>query len=59
MRPPLLEKRKKDVTDRIADFVALDMRPIHIVSGEGFKQMIQFLESGYNVPKRDTFEENV
>lgn len=40
--------------DKIADFIELDMRPVNIVSGEGFKQMIQFREPGYSVPKRDT-----
>jgi len=54
MKPPLSEKRKKDITDKIADFVALDMRPVNIVGGEGFKRMVEFLEPGYTVPKRDT-----
>ncbi|KAK1889398.1 Zinc finger BED domain containing protein 1 [Dissostichus eleginoides] len=47
LKPPLSDKRKRDITDKIADFVALDMRPVNIVEGEGFKP-------GYTVPKRDT-----
>ncbi|KAF3833166.1 hypothetical protein F7725_026831, partial [Dissostichus mawsoni] len=54
MKPPLSDKRKRDITDKIADFVALDMRPVNIVEGEGFKQMMKFIEPGYTVPKRDT-----
>lgn len=30
------------------------MRPVNIVSGEGFKQLVEFLEPGYSLPKRDT-----
>ncbi|KAK1887488.1 Zinc finger BED domain containing protein 4 [Dissostichus eleginoides] len=54
LKPPLSDKRKRDITDKIADFVALDMRPVNIVEGEGFKQMMKFIEPGYTVPKRDT-----
>ncbi|KAL1256459.1 hypothetical protein QQF64_012004 [Cirrhinus molitorella] len=34
LRPPLSEKRKKEITEKIAEFVALDMRPVRIVEGE-------------------------
>ena len=54
MRLTLSEKRKREITEQIADFVALDMRPVNIVSGEGFKQLVKFLEPGYRVPKQDT-----
>ncbi|KAF3837920.1 hypothetical protein F7725_009688 [Dissostichus mawsoni] len=54
LKPPLSDKTKRDITDKIADFVALDMRPVNIVEGEGFKQMMKFIEPGYTVPKRDT-----
>ncbi len=52
-RPPLSEKRKRVITDKIAEFVALDMRPVNIVEGEGFKDWMHTLEPGYNVPKRE------
>ncbi|KAF3848769.1 hypothetical protein F7725_015266 [Dissostichus mawsoni] len=52
LKPPLSDKRKRDITDKIADFVALDMRPVNIVEGEGFKQMMKFIEPGYTVPKQ-------
>ncbi len=30
------------------------MRPVSIVSGEGFRQLVEFLEPGYSMPKCDT-----
>lgn len=54
LRPPLSEKRKRDITNKIAEFVALDMRPVHIVEGQGFKELMRALEPGYTVPKRET-----
>ncbi|XP_053346541.1 zinc finger BED domain-containing protein 4-like [Clarias gariepinus] len=54
LRPPLSEKRKKEITEKIAEFVALDMRPVRIVEGEGFKELLRTLEPGYTVPTRAT-----
>ncbi|XP_065115787.1 E3 SUMO-protein ligase ZBED1-like [Paramisgurnus dabryanus] len=54
LRPPLSEKRKRDITDKIAEFIALDMRPVNVVEGEGFKELMRTLEPGYTVPKRET-----
>ncbi|XP_060781454.1 zinc finger BED domain-containing protein 4-like [Neoarius graeffei] len=54
MKPSLSEKRKRDITDKIADFIALDMRPVNIISGEGFKNLIEYLEPGYSLPRCDT-----
>lgn len=54
LRPPLSEKRKREITEKIVDFIALDMRPINVVRGDGFKEMFEFLEPGYTIPKRDT-----
>ena len=39
--------RAKEITDRIANFVALDMRPVRVVEGEGFIKMMAYLEPGY------------
>ena len=44
--------RAKEITDHIANFVALDMRPINAVEGEGFLRMMAYLEPGYKVPSR-------
>ena len=38
------------ITDSIADFAALDLRPISIVNGKGFKNFMKFVEPGYRVP---------
>lgn len=54
LRPPLSEKRKREITDKIAEFIALDMRPVNVVDGEGFKELMRTPEPGYTVPKRET-----
>ena len=51
MRPPLSKKRKREITDQIAEFIALDM---NVVDGDGFKELMRTLEPGYTVPKRET-----
>ena len=40
------------ITNRIAEFVARDLRPIATVNGAGFQQLMKFLEPGYKVPSR-------
>ncbi|KAL7397198.1 hypothetical protein ABVT39_018305 [Epinephelus coioides] len=54
LRPPLSEKRKNEITNKIAEFVVLDMRPVHFIEGEGFKELMRTLEPGYTVPNRET-----
>ncbi len=54
LRPPLSEKRKREITDKIAEFVVLDIRPVNIVEGEGFKDLMHTLEPVYTVAKRET-----
>lgn len=46
------EKRKREITDKIAEFVALDMRPMNIVEGEGFKELMP-TEPGFTISKRE------
>ncbi|KAM3597786.1 uncharacterized protein V6R79_009217 [Siganus canaliculatus] len=53
LRPPISEKRKRDIMEKIAEFVALDMRPVNIVEGDGFKELMRTLEPRYTVPKRE------
>uniref|UniRef100_A0A8C4GRK4 HAT C-terminal dimerisation domain-containing protein n=1 Tax=Dicentrarchus labrax TaxID=13489 RepID=A0A8C4GRK4_DICLA len=38
----------------IVDFIAQDMRPIAVVEGQGFKNLLKVLEPGYTVPARHT-----
>ncbi|XP_020315982.1 zinc finger BED domain-containing protein 1-like [Oncorhynchus kisutch] len=51
---PISEKRKREITEGIVDFIALDMRPVNLIEGVGFKDMMKILEPGYTVPKRET-----
>ena len=44
--------RAKQITNRIANFVALHMRPVRVVEGEGFMKMMAYLEPGYKVSSR-------
>lgn len=45
------EKRKREITDKIAEFVVLDMRLANIVEGIGFKELMHTLEPGSTFPK--------
>lgn len=40
------KKRKREITDKIVEFVALDMRRVNIVEGKGFKELMRTLEPG-------------
>lgn len=53
------EKRKREITDKIAEFIALDMRPVNVVVGDGFKELMRTLEPGYTVPKKETVMHSV
>ena len=44
--------RAKEITDKIAIMIALDIRPISIIEGPGFTSLMQFLEPGYTIPSR-------
>ena len=45
-------QRAAAITDRIVEFVARDLRPLSVVDGDGFKQLVNYLEPGYKVPSR-------
>ena len=38
------------ISERIAMMIVKDLRPINIVNGEGFQQLIGFLEPEYRLP---------
>ena len=48
--------RAKAITRKIVEFIAQDMRPIAVVSGEGFQNMINCLEPSYQIPSRKTMK---
>ena len=43
-------ERAEEITRRIAEMVARDLRPISIVEGAGFKHLLRYLEPGYRIP---------
>ena len=44
------EPRKNAINDLITDWLVADLRPLSIVTGEGFLRLFSFLEPGYTVP---------
>ena len=42
--------RSKEITKRIAEMVAKDLRSISIVAGYGFQNLMSYVEPGYTVP---------
>uniref|UniRef100_A0A1X7T2K1 Uncharacterized protein n=1 Tax=Amphimedon queenslandica TaxID=400682 RepID=A0A1X7T2K1_AMPQE len=42
--------RSKEITRRIAELVARDLRPISIAESKGFKQLLNFMEPCYFLP---------
>ena len=36
------------------DIVTTDMLPINVVDGQGFREVIKYIEPGYNIPSRTT-----
>lgn len=45
-------QRAAAITERLAAFVALDLRPLRVVEGIGFKQLMNYIEPGYVEPSR-------
>ena len=45
-------QRSSAITDLIAEFVARDLRPLSVVDGVGFRQLLGYIEPGYKVPSR-------
>ncbi len=44
--------RADKISSLIAEFVSRDLRPIAVVDGRGFQQLMNFVEPGYKVPSR-------
>ena len=43
-------ERAATITRLIAEFVARDLRPLSIMCGDGFRQLLNTIEPGYQVP---------
>ncbi|KAJ8409213.1 hypothetical protein AAFF_G00242340 [Aldrovandia affinis] len=58
-KTPLPGKRKRDITDGLVTFIAMDMRPVNTVHGAGFRCLMDKLEPGYTIPNRQTITEEI
>ena len=47
-------RKAEGITQRICGMIERDMMPISTTEGEGFRELIQFMEPGYNIPSRAT-----
>ena len=53
------EPRKNAINDLITDWLVADLRPLSIVTGEGFLRLFSFLEPGNTVPCRTFFTSKI
>ena len=49
---PHTSKRAREITQSIAAFIAKDLRPIAMVEGAGFRQLLDTIDPSYQVPSR-------
>ena len=54
---PRSRKRWQSVTDAVTVCLAKDMLPMHIVEKDGFRRMIEVLDSRYDLPHRKYFSQ--
>ena len=48
-------ERAAAISDRIASFIVKDLRPINLVAGRGFLNLMAYLEPGYRLPSATHF----
>ena len=46
--------KAEGITQRICNMVTTDMLPINVVDGQGFREVIQYIAPGYDIPSRTT-----
>ena len=46
------EARASTITERIVNMIAIDLKPICMVKGEGILKLMDYLEPNYKVPSR-------
>lgn len=51
--------KAEGITQRICNMVTTDMLPINVVNGQGFREVIKYIEPGYNIPSRTTITTHV
>ncbi|KAM4557777.1 E3 SUMO-protein ligase ZBED1-like [Odontesthes bonariensis] len=49
------DKRANEITKRIVNMIVKDMLPLSVADGEGFRELMGFIEPGYRIPSRKTF----
>lgn len=52
---PLSKEKTRQITMAVSRFIAFDMRPINVIEGQGFIELIHTLEPRYEFPCRTTF----
>ena len=45
-------QRSAEITNKIVEFIALDLKPLRTVDGIGFRRFLEFIEPGYKIPSR-------
>ena len=48
------DRKAEGITQRICGMIEKDMMPISTTDGEGFRELMHFMEPGYNIPSRAT-----
>ena len=49
------DARAKEITGKIVNMIALDLRPVNMVEGEGLRSLINYFEPAYKIPCRKHF----
>ena len=50
-------ERATNITDKIAPFIIKDLRPYRMVDSQEFRDLLQCMDSRYQVPSRKSFSE--
>ena len=53
------DKWQQDCTEKLARMTSLDLQPISIVEGKGFKDFVGCLQPSYNMPDQHVLQNNV
>ena len=51
--------KSEGITQRICDMVTTDLLPINVVDGQGFREVLKYIEPGYKIPSRTTITTRV
>lgn len=55
----LSSTKKRLLDDKVALFIAKDMRPVNVLKGQGFRELVQALDPQYQVSPHLTFKISV